>query len=626
MCGIFGSVGFGTNLRARLDAMQHRGPDASGEYFNPARNLYLGHRRLSILDLSDAGRQPMCTNDQSLHVTYNGEIYNFIDIKKNLFNDQEFFSQTDTEVLLHLYSKYGCDMPQHLRGMFAFGVYDETKGELFLCRDRVGIKPLYYYLKGTQFAFASELEAIKTLPGVDLEIDPLGLDQYFSLGYIPAPYSAYRYIKKLPPAHFLRYNLKRNEVTEIALYWNLNERVSCGGNLFASEPEWIDALETKIKECVRIRLISDVPLGAFLSGGVDSSLVVATMAGMTDKPVKTFTVGFPYQEFDERLYAGEVSRKYQTDHYEEIVHPEALALLPRLVRSFGEPFADSSAIPTYYVSKIARKNVTVALSGDGGDEVFAGYTRYLRAHRYSALSRIPYPLRALGRVAGRHLPRQMKGYGFLQRQGFRDILQVYSQFNSFFPHDEKVKLYGPELKKALAREEKHLFEEVMDKHPNLSKDLMTKLQCVDLHCYLPDDILTKVDRMSMLNSLEARVPLLDHELIEMALSCPVSIRFKSNELKYILKQILAKHMPRDFIVRRKQGFSLPVDTWFRGDWRNALQGLCEDAGEDPYINNHYINDLLNVHQKCGRGFGNLLYSLLFYKHWQHAKPASSVLC
>jgi asparagine synthase (glutamine-hydrolysing) len=617
MCGIFGSVGFGINLTKQLDSMTHRGPDASGEYVNQALSLYLGHRRLSILDLSDAGRQPMSTNNNSLQITYNGEIYNFKDIKNELFRGLDFFSQTDTEVLLYLYEKFGSRMPTYLRGMFAFGIYDSLNEELYLCRDRVGIKPLYYYQKGDKFVFSSELQSIKNLPGIDLEVDPIGLDHYFSLGYIPAPYSAYKHIKKLRPAHFLRYSLKSNKIVAIESYWDLNDQIP--KYTFSSEEEWLDAIENKIKECVKIRLISDVPLGAFLSGGVDSSLVVASMAGMTDRPVKTFTVGFPYQEFDERGYADEVSRKYQTDHYDEVVYPEALSLLPMLVRSFGEPFADSSAIPTYYVSKIARKNVTVALSGDGGDEVFAGYTRYLRAHRYASLGRVPYPVRALVKDAGQFLPRQMKGYGFLQRQGYSDIIQVYSSFNSFFSREEKENLFSPELKKALVREEKHLFEKVLDEHPNLAGDLITKLQCVDLHCYLPDDILTKVDRMSMLNSLETRVPLLDHELIEMALSCPSSIRFKSHDLKYILKQILSKHLPKEFIYRKKQGFSMPVNKWFRGDWKDALQDMCESMKKDPHINNQYISDMVNMHQKGGRNFGNLLYSLLFYKYWLNAE-------
>lgn len=613
MCGILGAIGVRENQTAALNSISHRGPDDFGEYLDEARGVYLGHRRLSIIDLSAAGRQPMELANDSLVITFNGEIYNFRDLKQQFFRGAHFASGTDTEVILHLYRKFGAKTPQFLRGMFAFGLYDKAAQELFLCRDRLGIKPLYYYHKDNLFAFSSELAPIKQMPDVDLEIDPMGLDYYFNYGYIPSPFTAYKHIRKLRPGHFLRFDVARDAVRSIAPYWQLKNAV--GKVRFASEEEWLVALEDKIREAVRLRLMSDVPLGAFLSGGLDSSLMVALMAEMMQQPVKTFTIGFDYEQYDERVYAEAVARRYETEHHVEIVKPDTLAILPRLIQSFGEPFFDKSAIPTYYVSEIARKNVTVALSGDGGDEVFAGYTRYARMHRYAYLKGIPVPVRKVIQHLGKYLPQSLPGYGFLQRLPY-DNVQLYREMHSCFPGSEQAGLYTDAFKRLLQNQENDYYQQILDEQNGLAQEVVTQLQLIDLHSYMPEDILTKVDRMSMLHSLETRVPLIDHELVEMAYSCPASIRYKNRTLKYIIKRILQDKVPREVIQHKKQGFGVPLPMWFRNEMKAFTQAQIDKTRDDAFINHNYVQKIFDMHQKGGRNFSKYLYTILIYQTWR----------
>jgi asparagine synthase (glutamine-hydrolysing) len=500
--------------------------------------------------------------------------------------------------------------------MFAFGIYDKGNDEIFLCRDRLGIKPLYYYHKDGKFAFASELSALKVIPGIDLEIDPIGLDYYFTYGYIPAPFSAYKFIRKLPPAHVLVYDISRRDIREIKPYWRIRDAIQ--SQPYNSEQDWIDAIEGKIAEAIKLRLMSDVPLGVFLSGGLDSSLVVSLMADMLEQPVKTFTIGFEDEEYDERSYAESVARRYRTEHHVEVVKPDAIEILPQLIKAFGEPFYDKSAIPTYYLSKMARKHVTVVLSGDGGDEVFAGYTRYSRMHRYAYLSGIPIIIRKIIQHLGMYLPKHLPGYGFLQRLGY-DKFRLYQEMHSCFPVHEQEQLYSEYFKNILRKEEKNFYQRIIEEQDGFEKSFITQLQLIDLHSYLPEDILTKVDRMSMLHSLETRVPLLDHELIELVYACPPSILFKNRTLKYIIKTILQDKVPSEIVQHKKQGFGVPLPIWFRNELKNLTESLIDKSKSDPFINNNFVNHLFHLHQKGGRNFSRHLYAILFYLYWRSAE-------
>ena len=613
MCGIFGTVGFRGNLLASLNSMVHRGPDDWGEYLDKRKSVYLGHRRLAVIDLSDAGRQPMTLAGEDLHITYNGETYNFQSLRERYFEGTQFLSQTDTEVILHLYKKFRYRTPEYMRGMFAFGVYDKNNKELFLCRDRLGIKPLYYYIHDGKFAFSSELSALKRLPGINLEKDPVGLDHYFTYGFIPAPFSAYKHIKKMQAAHVLVYDLVQQEIRVNEPFWHLREAIR--PDLYSTEMDWLAAIEEKVREAVKLRLISDVPFGAFLSGGLDSSLIVSEMAKLMSQPVKTFTVGFESAAYDERVYAESVARRYETAHTVEMVRPDAVEVLPKLIESFGEPFSDPSAIPTYYVSEIARRHVTVALSGDGGDEVFAGYNVYGRMHRYAHLGRIPVPLRRLVQYFGKYFPKHLPGYGFMQRIGYSGI-SLFHEMQSWFPRHERTHLYTEEFQRLLLREEKNLFERIMEENPWVEDEFVTPLQVIDLHTYLPEDILTKVDRMSMLFSLETRVPLLDHELVGLVFSCPSSIRFKDGQLKYITKKILRGKVSKEVLQHKKQGFRAPISEWLRKEWKPLMHSLLNHDNADRYINTDYAKQIFELHQKGGRDFSEYLYALLFYMLWQ----------
>jgi asparagine synthase (glutamine-hydrolysing) len=619
MCGIFGAVGFSRDgIAPCLGMIAHRGPDDFGEYFDDAASVYLGHRRLSIIDLSPLGKGPMRLRDTEIIITFNGEIYNYLELKEKHFSGERFASGTDTEVVLKTYQKYGKDVSSYLRGMFAFGIYDASRRLLYLTRDRVGIKPLYYYEKDQALAFSSELSAIKAVEGFDGEIDPVGLDYYFTYGYIPAPYTAYKHVRKLPPGHFLEYDVDSRRITNIACYWRLKDHISTNPSL--TENEWVEAVEAKLRESIRMHLMSDVPLGAFLSGGLDSSLVVAFMSGMLDRPVNSFTIGFDYDSHDEREFAEAVAKRYGTNHTVEVVKPDALSILPALVRSFGEPFSDASAIPTYYVSQIARKHVTVALSGDGGDEAFGGYSRYARMDRLTYLKGVPVGVRRLVQHFAKSLPRSIPGYGFLQRQGY-DGIDLYTEMHTCMSADDRSLLYTPEFQRAVERNQRDLFNRIVDEQAWSDRALVSLLQVIDLHSYLPDDILAKVDRMSMLHSLETRVPFLDHEVLELAFSCPPSVRFKNKTLKYVTKRILENKLPPKVLNHKKHGFGVPIGIWFRNDLKEYLQDHIEASKDDPYIDWSHVQKLFSLHQHGGRDFSRLLYSSLMYRLWYNEEGA-----
>jgi asparagine synthase (glutamine-hydrolysing) len=564
MCGIFGIVSlsdpFKVNesyIQRALETMNHRGPDERGHYTHntPKVTVGLGHCRLSIIDLQ-SGQQPLFNEDKSVAIVFNGEIYNFLELKQELEKrGHQFSTRTDTEVIVHLYEEFGEKCLEKLRGMFAFGIWDSRKQRLFLARDRVGKKPLFYFQGKDRFLFASEMKALLEDEAVIKTIDPCAIDNYLSFLYIPSPQTIFKEVRKLPPAHYMVINCSDRSGKQIEIegpfeYWDVEFKPE--GTL--SESEWMEKLDDLLKECVAIRLISDVPLGAFLSGGVDSSAVVAYMAEVMKEPVLTNAIGFNESSFNELEYAEIVAKKFSTNHHEYFVTPDAVSILEKLVWHFDEPFADASAIPTYYVSQMARKNVTVAVSGDGGDEVFAGYIRRYSLSRLENMWKEALPLffrrYMIGPISrvypkGDYLPRWMRAKYLLMNMPLSPVEAYFRDMSCFLP-EEKVKLYYKDFKRSLnGYNPMEQFEFFFEKATN--KDHLSRIQYVDFKTYLPEDILVKVDRMSMANSLEVRSPLLDHKFIEFAATIPSDLKLKGNISKYILKKTLENRLPENIL-------------------------------------------------------------------------------
>ncbi len=639
MCGIAGIIDLSSTperdlIESMCRIMKHRGPDGEGYFIRD--EAALGHRRLSIIDL-EGGTQPMCNEDGSVWITFNGEIYNFPELRDQLIARGHIFkTKSDTETIIHAYEEYGVRCIGKLRGMFAFGLWDERKKMLFIARDRLGKKPVYYFNNGKRFVFASELKAILQDKKIDREMDLRALADYLTYNYIPFPSTIFKGIYKLPPGHFMTVEvelkpvesgLKINEQAQLAdmakfnvtikQYWD----VEYNPDYSLTEDDWVNALREKLKEAVRLRLISDVPLGAFLSGGIDSSTIVAFMSMVQNTPVKTFSIGFKEEAFSEIKYAREVAKQFGTEHHEMIIEPDALEVLPLLAWEFDEPFADSSAIPTYYVSKMARQHVTVILSGDGGDETFAGYRRYLWAndmHRYdwlpAALKKILFGIPAV------LLPEGLKGKGMLTHLS-KDPFERYAGLNTFSDFNY--------LKNLLSRD---VLEEirvnyngnrpdymVLKKYYDACKsdDYLTKIQYVDTKTYLAEDILTKVDRASMLCSLETRAPLLDHEVVELAARIPSSLKIGNSETKHILKMAMKDLLPNEILFRKKMGFGVPLVHWFKKDLAEHARDilLSRKAVERNIFNQNYIGSMLNNHQKKGRDLSARIWALLFFEHW-----------
>lgn len=585
MCGIFGRVSRpeagpvpAELCRRQTDTLRHRGPDAGGYLWACSRtgdvylcregdgcasphypwDVFLGHRRLSVLDLSEAASQPMTAAQGRYWISFNGEIYNYRDLRRQLAAEGVSFrtANSDTEVLLQAFVRWGEDCLQRLRGMFAFAILDLAERRLFLARDRLGKKPLYYYATPHGLQFASELKAILADPAVPRELDPVALGQYLSYGYVPSPRTIYRGLAKLPPAHLAWVDLDRPGEVRLRRYWQPAP----------AEPEdsvgaWQEEFEAELTEAVRLRLVSDVPLGAFSSGGLDSTVVVREMHRLGAGPLRTFAIGFPEAEASELPWARQVTARYRTEHTEEVVSPDALALLPQVVRQFDEPFADSSAIPTWIVSRLARRQVTVALSGDGGDEILAGYRRYHHAARLESLwgpvpARLRRPLLGLLALAW---PARLRGKSFWQRAASGDNL-----YRAIVSRDHSLGLLRPELQPspedlpALH----HHFTAAWEAGP---RDFLTRLQYVDLLTYLPEDILVKADRASMAASLELRCPLLDHRLVELALRLPRILKYDGRRQKVLIRRLLAADLGPEFVERPKNGFQMPLRRWLKGD-------------------------------------------------------------
>jgi len=615
MCGITGKINFNresaintTEIKQMTDVILHRGPDDEGIYIKG--NIGLGFRRLSIIDLV-TGHQPLANENETIHIIFNGEIYNFLEQREILIKKgYKFKTATDTEVILHLYEEYGVDCLEYLRGMFAFAIWDDNKQQLFCARDRFGIKPFYYYKDHEKFVFGSEIKAILKGKGINKTLSNDALDSYFTLGYIGSDLSIYQNIKKLQPGHYLTLSLKNNSV-EINKYWE----VCFDPDYSKSETQWVEEIEDCFSETTKLHMISDVPLGAFLSGGIDSSSVVAMMAKNSNLPIKTFSIGFKEQKFNELEYARAVVEKYNCEHHEQIVEPESISLLPKLVTFYDEPYADSSAIPTYYVSKFARDHVTVVLSGDGGDELFAGYDiyRYFKnVHGYS--SSFPGFNRLFWGSIHNMIPQKVAGKGltyYLSKD--RDLLAAYLTIWTKKERQELIldhyavngNASGSELFKAgILGENKHY-------------DFITNQQYLDIKSYMVDHILTKVDRASMTNSLEVRVPMLDHKFAELSFRIPSSLKMNGRDQKYIFKKTLSPHLPGSVLNHAKQGFSVPLSVWFKDDLKMYIQDtlFSQNPLLSTFLDKNYVRKIVRDNQKGMRDFSAKIWSLLFFEEW-----------
>jgi asparagine synthase (glutamine-hydrolysing) len=622
MCGICGILYFDRGrqvpellVQRMTGVLSHRGPDDSGTWTNG--NVALGHARLSIIDLSPLGHQPMSNEDGTVWITLNGEIYNFPELRDELVKKGHTFrSRTDTETVVHLWEEEGERCVKRLRGMFAFAIWDERRQTLFLARDREGKKPLFYALLPDRLLFGSEIKAILQDPDFKPEPDLEAIHHYLAYQSVPAPYCAFRGVRKLPPAHSL---LIRNGQGTPRRYWKLSYRNQLEVNGASDQAALQDDIISQLREAVRIRLMSDVPLGAFLSGGIDSSIIVALMAELMDQPVKTFSIGFTYEEYNELPFARMVADRYGTDHHEFIVTPDAQAIFPELVWHYNEPFADSSAIPTYYVSKMAREYVTVVLSGDGGDENFAGYPRYQNQGTHALQRAFPSLFSRLARPD--QLLRSFVRPGDWRRTFARlkDLDQrrlLYYLRITHFHENYQARLYTPEFRKRLGPV--CTVDLMLDKYRQSdARDFLNATLDVDLGLYLPDTLMTKTDIAAMAHSLEVRAPMLDHKFLEFVARIPASLKLKDGtESKYIFKKAVEPYLPNEVIYRPKMGFGVPIDHWFRNELKEMAYDtlLGERAIGRGYFRKEYIEELLNRHQ-AGETWQYLIWNLLMLELW-----------
>jgi len=623
MCGISGKLYVDSTRPVERDvlermnaALAHRGPDDAGIYCGGP--IGLAHRRLSIIDLSPAGHQPMANEDESIWIVFNGEIYNFPTLRSDLAaRGHRFRSNTDTEVILHLYEDHGAECLRFLRGMFAFAIWDGPRRQLFLARDRLGKKPLCYQQDAHAFRFASEAKAILQDPDVQTSPDPAGVSQYLTFGYVPSPRSAFQGFRRLPPGHYLTC---RDGRVEVMRYWRLrrdqkHER---------SEEDWCREIVTRLEEAVRLRMISDVPLGAFLSGGIDSSAVVAMMSRLSSGPVKTFSIGFEEPEYDELAYARAVAQRFGTEHHELVVRPDAVAILPKLAWYYDEPFGDSSAVPTYYVAEMTRRHVTVALNGDAGDESFGGYDRYVAGLLAAGFDRWP------GSAAARRILR--RGLRWWRPTGRRTSLldrgrrfldglaeppeRRYARWFCHFYGDRRRELLTPEFQAAVGDGDE--LAVMLDLYRETdAPDFGDATLGVDAALYLPDDLLVKVDIASMAHALEARSPFLDHELMECAATIPFNLKVRRTVKKYILKRALGDLLPDTILHRPKMGFGVPIDRWLRRELRDLVCDtlLSPRALGRGYFAADVVRRMVVEHIHGRARWHYLLWTLLMLELW-----------
>ncbi|HEX8887754.1 MAG TPA: asparagine synthase (glutamine-hydrolyzing) [Pyrinomonadaceae bacterium] len=621
MCGIVGIVkrnaqAVDAQLLARMcEAIRHRGPDEDGFYLNEGVGLAM--RRLSIIDLK-GGQQPIHNADRKAWIVFNGEIYNYKELREKLEKlGHTFYTNSDTEAIIHAYDQYGADCPKHLRGMFAFAIWDERTEELFLARDRVGKKPLLYSLVNNQLIFGSEFSALLEHPDISRDIAPEAIHYYLSFMCVPAPLTAYRAIKKLEPGHSLRFT-RAGEI-KIERYWQpeFNQKVK-----LSEEEAGERAIET-LRDAVRVRLMSEVPLGAFLSGGVDSSAIVALMSEAMTEPVKTFSIGFEEQDFSELHHARRVAEHVGADHHEFIVRPDAMEVLPTLVEHYGEPYADSSAIPTYYVSRETRRHVTVALNGDGGDECFAGYERYAAMRLAERYRRLPAPLReGVIKQAVKLLPSsEVRKSRVRSVKRFLDAASLpaverYLRWVSVLDRAAKDTLYTDGFRQEMKSNDPASWLSPWFAQANGAGVVDASL-LTDMMTYLPNDLLVKVDIASMAVSLEARSPFLDHHVIEFAASLPEKLKLRGLTTKYLLKRVLKKLVPVENLNRPKMGFGVPIGYWFRGQMKKFLGEtlLSEKACKRGFFKPDEVKLMFELHTRGERDFSHQLWTLLMLELW-----------
>jgi asparagine synthase (glutamine-hydrolysing) len=656
MCGFAGFLTNNDNFLAIADAItkdmaqaiQHRGPDDGGVWFDVKAGIALGHRRLSILDLSPAGHQPMASQSNRYVIAFNGEIYNHLELRRELGTRPHPSSilakdtaainwrgHSDTETLLACFEAWGIEATlKKTVGMFAISLWDNEEKVLTLARDRIGEKPLYYGFQNNNFLFGSELKALKAHPEFLSEIDRDVLCLYLRHCYIPAPYSIYKGIKKLLPGTYVQVCVGDDSNSPSLTpkpYWSMEEAIARGINnpFIGSDEQAVHALNSQLKQSIGLQMTADVPLGAFLSGGVDSSVVVALMQSQSSRPVKTFSIGFDEEGYNEAEYAKAVAKSLGTDHSELYVSAaEAMGVVPLLGKMYDEPFADSSQIPTFLVSQMAKQEVTVSLSGDAGDELFGGYNRYLLADKWQKIERVPFALR------------QMTGH-------LLDTLSP-SVWDGIFQQLTKIKTFpsnmGEKLQKLAKRLEtvngsQNLYYSLVSeidspeqivlgaKEPHtwltevgmktLFLDARQHMMFMDAMTYLPDDILVKVDRAAMANSLETRVPFLDHHVVEFASRLPMHMRIRHGKTKWLLRQVLYQYVPKELIERPKSGFGIPLAEWLRGPLKDWVESLIDEKrlAREGYFNVHYIRSLWHAHLSCKRNHQSLLWSVLMFQAW-----------
>ncbi len=621
MCGIVGIMDlngtrdFPRTLVARMnDSQHHRGPDAGGLHLAPG--IALGHRRLAIIDLT-TGQQPLFNEDGSVAVVFNGEIYNYQSLMAELARlGHVFRTRSDTEVIVHAWEEWGESCVARFRGMFAFAVWDANRQTLFLARDRLGVKPLYYaQLADGTIAFGSELKSLLAHPGFRKDLDPLSIEDYFAFGYIPEPRTVYKAAYKLPPAHTL--TLRRGEpLSAPREYWDV--RFTLDNPISGHEAQ--EELIIRLRESVRLRMISDVPIGAFLSGGVDSSAVVAVMAGLAQAPVNTCSISFSDPAFDESQYAQRVAQRYGTRHFVDNVDSDEFSLIDVLAGTYDEPYADSSALPTYRVCQLARRHVTVALSGDGGDESFGGYRRY-RLHTMEERVRGMLPLAVrrpafglLGRIYPKAdwAPQVFRAKTTFQALA-RGSVDAYFHSMSILSDAMRASLYSNAFKAQLSG---YGAVEVFRRHAARAgtEDPLALIQYLDLKTYLVGDINTKVDRASMAHSLEVREPLMDHPLVEWLATLPSALKLQGQESKRLLKKAMEPHLPREVLYRPKMGFAVPLARWFRGPLRERMRAslLGPRLADSGYFNRAYLEHLVLQHDSGARDYSAPIWSLLMF--------------
>ena len=630
MCGIAGAIWWKQHQRIDRDVLQrmtdsirHRGPDAEGHWIvdqssDRQPGVALGHRRLSIIDVAGSA-QPLGNEDDSIQIIFNGEIYNYRELREQLLSaGHQFKTDGDTEVIVHLYEQHGLDFVQHMRGMFALAIWDSRLQQLVVARDRTGQKPFFYRLEDGRFSFASEQKALFQIPGIPRQLDRSSVLKFLTLQYVPAPHSMMQGFKRLPPATIA---VLKNGELNTHRYWtapydqpDFNRRTI---------DDWKDELRSELTEAVRLRLRSDVPLGAFLSGGIDSTIITGLMQQQLDRPVQTFSIGFPVKAFDERHYARQASEMLGTDHHEAMVEPDAIRILPELIWHYDEPFGDSSAIPTMYLSRMTRQNVTVALTGDAGDELFCGYDRYRGVRLMQRMAFLPRWARRMLASAAAVLPTSVRQKSLLRRgKRFMETLAMDSEERYL----NWITIFNRHLLQQLVSEDMFALTKTEDPAACIfdayrmfpKRDFVTRTTAVDVETYLPCDLLTKVDIASMHVGLECRSPMLDHKVIELAARMPLEVKQSMQQGKMVLTETFRDLIPADIQTRKKMGFGVPIDHWFRNELKPLLHDVllsqrCLDRG---LLNANEVRRLVEQHTSSKFDHAYRLWNLLCLELWQ----------